>query len=198
MRHKTPLLALAASAVVATFAIAANFAGAQGTDPRTDNKIEICHKTGQKNGSTPRYVEISVSINAVGGHSRHGDTLPVAAGLPNAGTCPGTVPVSTVTGGQNPRVLQNNKMQICHRTGETTGSPPTPKYVKISVSESALRAHARHRDTLPVGAGQQGTQGSCPGPTLLSTLVNTQTPATNASGQGKGKPEGKGKGKRRR
>ena len=86
-------------------------------------KMEICHKTGSKKKKT-KSVKISVRVNELKGHARHGDTLPAGTG-----SCSGPFLVSTVLGGQNPVVTQANKMEICHKTG----SKRKP-WVKITVS----------------------------------------------------------------
>lgn len=130
-------------------------------------KMEICHKTGSKKKT--KFVKISVSVNALKAHAKHGDTFPAGpGGTTPVGSCPGTTPVGTVMGGQNPVVTQANKMEICHKTG----SKRKP-YVKITVSANALPAHARHGDTFPAAAGGSTPVGSCPGTTPVTAAGQT-------------------------
>jgi hypothetical protein len=61
----------------------------------TPQKVTICHRTGS--GSNP-YVLITVSVNAIPAHTKHGDIIPA----PAAG-CPATAPGARAQPGNAPR-----------------------------------------------------------------------------------------------
>lgn len=191
MKARALLAGAAAAALAAVFTLSALGGRTdKPTSAQAAEKMTICHKTGRKTatGTQIRWVKIRVSVKALKAHQAHGDTLVATTG-PNAGSCPGAA-LTTVTSGQQPGTLNENKLEICHKTGHKTGSASN-RWVKIEVSMSALAAHAAHGDTM-LATGQNA--GSCPGTTLVSTVVASQTTqATNSDNgnRGKGKKRGR-------
>jgi hypothetical protein len=177
LRFFVLLACAAALGVLAAVALAAptpgdgNGAPAAAAGPTTtDSKnVRLCHRTGS---SSPPWVLISVSRNAVPAHLRRGDTLP----RPD-GTCPNTLPTTTTTTRETtastttaPTVrTQANQIRLCHRTDSGSHA-----WVPIWVSRRAVPAHLRRGDTLP------RPDGTCPHPprTTPTTQSTTTTAAT--------------------
>jgi hypothetical protein len=137
---------------------------------KSHSKVTLCHSTGS---STNPYVLITVSENAVKAHARHHDGRDIIPAP--AGGCPGgdTAPA---TGGKEHGKKEHGKKEhgkkehgkvtLCHSTNSATNP-----YVVITVSENAVKAHARHhdgRDIIPAPAG------GCP--TTAAAAPGTTTP----------------------
>lgn len=122
---------------------------ASGASAKQDNKVDVCHKTG--NGS---FHLISISADALDAHLSHGDAPPgqavpgqpgkvfgadcsVASTAQNEQAQPATVPPVTNQG------KKAAKVYVCHKTGNGT-------YRLINISENAVPAHIRnHGDGYP-------------------------------------------------
>ncbi len=140
-------LAAGLAAVVAVTIVTAGVA-AQSQNP---GKVAICHQT------TKGFVKIVVSKSAIDAHKRHDGDIVF---MDENGTCPpGT---SNPPGASNP-----NKVAICHKTGSKKKG--FVKFVKITVSKSAIEAHTRHDGDVvlmdenascpTVAAAQSGVRG---------------------------------------
>src|SRR5439155_8730632 len=100
------------------------------------HKVTICHRTGSRRHP---YVQITVDESALPAHRRHGDIIPAPPG-----GCPAVTPGSTRTARPIPTgTVQALGVTICHRTG----SQRNP-YVMMTISASAVPAHAAHGDII--------------------------------------------------
>jgi hypothetical protein len=110
-----------------------------------------------------------------------------AAGFAAAGIASGSHLLDAVTGttattGTTTTGANGRKVTLCHHTGR---SKKHPNGVTITVSQSAVKAHLRHHDTL----------GACPKPTTTAAMTATTTSSDDASkGHGNGKGNGHGGG----
>jgi hypothetical protein len=137
-------------------------------------KTTICHSTGS---ATNPYVTITVSDNALKAHARHHDGADIIPAP--AGGCPkGEKPAVSGKhhGGKDHGRggKDHGKTTICHSTRSATNP-----YVQITVSNNALKAHARHHDgadIIPAPAG------GCPSAPVTTTT--TTTSGQSAAGAG--------------
>jgi hypothetical protein len=99
-----------------------------------------------------------------------------------------STPTTTTTKTETGEGGKGRKVALCHKTG----SKKHP-WQKISVSQSAVRAHLKHGDVEPPGPTTAASaKGKGKGKPTVEKPATTTATTTTSSDDGKGKGKGKG------